>query len=426
MANPDSEIKTLMLESKSMLEAIRGDVDRLEQDQKAGKPVGEVKAKIEAMEAKQTEVVDLVEKMEVERKKEKMLQAATDAVQRKAARPLTPEAAAYKRAFFANLRSDISSDDAKALREGIEAMKSGMGPKEAKALVENSQGQILVPEDLEATIYSELPNINTIIGEVTTLPTIRDRVRRRSLSHVTVGWGKLELGTPSNADSFVSTSTPDDDFIYIEDLYGLTELGEDEVEDSDVALEAFMITSFGFAMEEAQDDKIMDGLGHASLQMEGLLKGTTLERIVASTPGAVDFEDMIDLQDSMDERYAAAGTFYVHRSTRTSFRKMKGLDGQYMWQESVRVGEPSTFLGAPIRAHKRVAAIPAAGTAADVAVWVNARVAYQRRLRRGMTVRRLDDSAYSKRGLIGLLTKMRVGGGVVRAAAGKVLRVPAS
>ena len=75
----------------------------------------------------------------------------------------------------------------KFMREG----KQALTPEETKALVSNTDGQILIPEELESEIYRELPKI-TIIRNLATVRTIRsDRIRRRSLNEVQVGWGKL-------------------------------------------------------------------------------------------------------------------------------------------------------------------------------------------------------------------------------------------
>ena len=98
--------------------------------------------------------------------------------------------AAYKGAFMKWVRGgsrEMGADDIKTLRNAVSP--------ERKALVENTAGLYLVPEDLEAEILRASPQINTIRNYCRVRPTSRDKVRVRSLTEVSVGWGKLETGT---------------------------------------------------------------------------------------------------------------------------------------------------------------------------------------------------------------------------------------
>ncbi|GAG50673.1 unnamed protein product, partial [marine sediment metagenome] len=142
----------------------------------------------------------------------------------------------YKAAFFNFMRSG---------RMQLED-KAGDYITERKALVSDATGQILIPEELEREIFRTLPKLNIIRGLATVRTTTRDRLRRRSLTEVTMGWGKLELGAaPSETDV-----TPSEDWQYIEDLNGLARIGKDELADSDVSLEAIIVDSFGRAKAE--------------------------------------------------------------------------------------------------------------------------------------------------------------------------------
>src|SRR5690606_5944374 len=159
--------------------------------------------------------------------------------------------------------SDKKSAFFRFMREG----KGALSPEEKKALVSDETGQILIPEELEAEIYRELPQISVMRGLATVRTTNSNRVRRRSLNEVQVGWGKLETG----ASLVESDLEPAEDFIYIEDLYGLTKIGEDELMDTDVALESIVVDSFSRAVAEAEDNAFIAGTGHANEQPEGIL-----------------------------------------------------------------------------------------------------------------------------------------------------------
>src|SRR5690606_8974316 len=117
-----------------------------------------------------------------------------------------------------------------------------------------------------------------------------DRVRRRSLDEVAVGWGKLETNQQNLTDSM--PSTPTEEYTYVEDLYGLAKIGEDELDDSDVNLEAFVRDSFARALAEAEDTGFTVGLGHAQKQPIGLFTaGGGISSINAGQANAVSIDD---------------------------------------------------------------------------------------------------------------------------------------
>jgi len=126
-----------------------------------------------------------------------------------------------------------------------------------KALVEDAAGEILVPEEVEAEIYRRLPKLTVIRPLATVRTTGSNRVRRRSLTELQVGWGKLETG----ATLVESTPQPGEEYTYVEDLYGLTRIGEDELDDTDVNLTAFIATASPRRLRRRRTRRLSPGLG---------------------------------------------------------------------------------------------------------------------------------------------------------------------
>lgn len=316
------------------------------------------------------------------------------------------KAMAMKAAFFAWVRKG----------------KSKLGPEELKALVEDATGEILVPEVLEAEIYRELPKL-TVIRGLATVRTITkgDKIRRRSLTEVIVGWGKLETGTPVTE----STTTPSEAFQYVEDAYGLTKVGEDELADTDVALEPIITDSFARAYAEQEDTGFIVGVGHASQQPEGILNGAVVTRVNAGQTGAITLDDLIKVAYAVPEQYERNGVYIVRSNTVQAMRLMKDSNGQYLWQPTVAAGQPPTFNGHPVYRQNDIPAVPASGTAADVCIFGDVRAGYRIVDRLGMTMQRLNEK-YIEQGLIGFLAHRRVTGGVIRANALRILHVPAA
>lgn len=313
---------------------------------------------------------------------------------------------AHKAAFFAWIRKG----------------KSELSPEERKALVEDATGEILVPEVLESEIYRELPKL-TVVRNLATVRTITtgNRIRRRSLTEVAVGWGKLETGAPLTE----STLVPGEAFQYVEDAYGLTKVGEDELADTDIALEPIITDSFTRAFAEQEDTAFIIGTGHLNQQPEGILDGNVVTRVDAGQVGAITLDDLINLAYAVPEQYERNGVYIVRTSTVQKMRLMKDSNGQFLWQPTLAAGEPPTFNGHPVYRQNDIPAIPAAGTAADVAIFGDIRAGYRIVDRLGMTMQRLNE-LYATSGLIGFKAHRRVGGGVIRPNAIRILRVPAA
>jgi len=304
----------------------------------------------------------------------------------------------------------------KFMREG----KSALAPEEIKALVSDATGQILIPEELESEIYRELPKITIIRSLATVRQTRSDRIRRRSLTEVTVGWGKLETGTAITE----STMTPGQEFQYVEDLYGLTKIGEDELMDTDVALESIITDSFSRAIAEAEDTAFVVGTGHAYKQPEGILN-SSVTTVNAGQAGAIKADDILKLIYEVPAQYRQNGVLIVNSKTELALRLLTDTNGQYLWQPSLQAGRPNSFAGYPVYNQEDIPNIPDVGTAADVAIFGDIRSGYRIIDRLGMTVQRLVE-LYAASGLVGFKVHYRVGGGVIRPDALRILRVPAS
>lgn len=300
---------------------------------------------------------------------------------------------------------------------------------EQRALIENSAGEILVPEDLETEIYRALPSL-TVMRELAGVRTTqRDRVRRRSLDEVTVGWGKLETAAQTLTDSM--PSTPTEAFTYVEDQYGLAKIGEDEFDDTDVALEAFVRDSFARACGESEDTAFTIGTGHASNQPVGWT--TTAGGITAVTgsgaladystaTNSVLADELKALVYAVPAQYRRNGAYVVASSTELAVSQLKDANGGYRWQQSLQAGRPNTFNGYAMYNQEDVAAIAASKVIAGFGDW---KAGYRILDRLGMTVQRLVE-LYAEEGMIGFKIRRRVGGDVVRPDALRVLKTPAA
>ncbi|MFA5285811.1 MAG: phage major capsid protein [Smithellaceae bacterium] len=321
-------------------------------------------------------------------------------------------AAEYKKAFFNCLRNGRLN-----LNE-----KAAAYVTERKALVGDATGDILIPEALESEIYRSLPKLNVLRG----LATVRnmavgDRIRRRSLTEVQVGWGKLEIGgTPPE-----TTQVPGELWDYVEDLNGLAKIGEDELMDSDQNLEPVIADSFSRAIAEAEETAFMNGTGHTFQQPQGFtLTASGITRVTNTAAGAVTIEDFLALKYAVPAQYRQNGTFVMNSGTELLLALLRatytGGSGAFLWQPTVAAGTPNMLCGHPTAICDAMAEV-GDGALQDIALFGDIRAAYRILDRKGMTLKRMSE-VYATAGLIGLLVKKRVTGSVVRPDAVRIMQ----
>jgi HK97 family phage major capsid protein len=319
-----------------------------------------------------------------------------------------PGAKEYKAAWFNFLRTGEMKLD--------EAAANYLKGLQKKALVSDAAGQILIPEELEAEIYRSLPKINVIRQYATVRAIGRDRIRRRSLTEVQMGWGKLELG----GEPIETTVVPSEDHQYVEDLEGLAKIGKDELADTDVAIEPGIVDSFSRARAETEETAFINGTGHTNQQPEGILNGSVVTRVTSAAPDVIACDDMLDLAYAVPSQYRKNGIYLVPSTTELALRKLKDDDDQYLWQPSVQAGKPASFAGYPLENQEDIPAL-GASTGGDIAIFGDLKAGYRILDRSGMTIQRLVE-IYATAGLVGLLASFRVGGGVIRPDALRILK----
>ena len=353
---------------------------------------------------------------------EKVLKKRVDEIETKMARPpieipaegqpvVKPGQMEYKAAFMKFMRSgrggELILDDA--------AEKYDM---ERKALVSDVTGQILLPEEIESEIYRALPTLNIIRGLATVRPITRNRILRRSMTEVTMAWGKLELGDEPTETDVV----PSSEYQYPEDLEGLARIGKDELADTDAPLDPLIVDSFGRARARKEETGFITGTGHSNRQPEGMLHGATLTRVIGATADVIVTDDILDLIYAVPAQYRRNGRLLFPSTTILAMRKLKsgGAEALYLWQPNVQAGQPSNFAGYPVLAQEDIGAL-GASLSCDIGIFGDIQAGYRIVDRKGMTIQRLFE-LWALSGLVGILASARTTGGVIRADALRVLR----
>ena len=319
----------------------------------------------------------------------------------------------------------------KWMRQG----KSGLEPAERKALVQDTTGLYLVPEEIEKEIIRAIPQLNIFRTLVPSRPITTDKIRKRTLTEVSMGWGKIETG----ASITESTPTPATSYIYAEDLYGLTKIGEDELADVDANLSAIIADSFSIARANAEEVAFAIGTGHTYAQPCGIAVDSTLLTSIGSGAGAgtvgtygrtwttddtVTVEDLLKCEYALPAQYKKGAVWLMNSKTELALRLLRAggstaTDGPFLWQPSLIAGQPNTFDGFPVHNNDSMK-YPADTTAGINVIFGNFQQGYRIVDRQGMFIQRLDE-LYSESGLVGFKAHFRVGGDIIRHAAFQVI-----
>lgn len=319
----------------------------------------------------------------------------------------------------------------KWMRQG----KSGLEPAERKALVQDTTGLYLVPEEIEKEIIRAIPQLNIFRTLVPSRPITTDKIRKRTLTEVSMGWGKIETG----ASITESTPTPATSYIYAEDLYGLTKIGEDELADVDANLSAIIADSFSIARANAEEAAFAIGTGHTYAQPCGIAIDSTLLTSIGSGAGAgtvgtygrtwttddtVTVEDLLKCEYALPAQYKKGAVWLMNSKTELALRLLRAggsttTDGPFLWQPSLIAGQPNTFDGFPVHNNDSMK-YPADTTAGINVIFGNFQQGYRIVDRQGMFIQRLDE-LYSESGLVGFKAHFRVGGDIIRHAAFQVI-----
>lgn len=292
-------------------------------------------------------------------------------------------------------------------------------PAEYKALVEDTTGEIIVPEDLDKTIYTALQKEVVLRSLAQVRQTSSNRVRRIGMGGVTSGWGKLETAASKTLADYESTLVPTEDYIYVQNLYGLTKIGEDELMDSALNLVQYLADAFRQEFAVRESEGFLRGTGAANNQPEGILTNAAIKRKTTEAANAISTDDFLKLMYEVPAQYRRTGSFLTSSAVELALRTLKSNDGIYLWQPSLQAGKPNLFMGKEVHVEDHFDSI---ATGNEVAVFGDFSKMYQIVDRTGLTITRLNEK-YAEEDLVGFKVKKRVGGGVIRPEAAAILKV---
>lgn len=225
-------------------------------------------------------------------------------------------------------------------------------------------------------------------------------------------------GTSEEGEIIAENGTATDE----DPSFGTKSLSTHKFSSKVISLPFELVQDSSFDMEGHARGRIEQRLGRVTNRMYtvGTGSGQPMGVSTASALGkagatgkatSVDFDDLTDLEHSVDPAYREGGKcgYMFHDTTLREIKKLKDTTGRPLWLPGHDVGAPDTINGKPYTINQQMPVMAANAKSILFGDFSH----YKIRDVMAMLLFRFTDSAYTKKGQIGLLAWMRSGGNLV-------------
>lgn len=225
----------------------------------------------------------------------------------------------YKAAMLGAFRSNFRNVS-NVLQEGVDA-----------------DGGYLVPEEYDRRLIDVLDEENIMRTLGTKITTSGQHKINIAATKPAASWieegGALTFGDATFSQIFLDAYK----------LHVAIKVTEELLYDNAFNLENYIVTQFGRALANAEEDAFLNGDGTG--KPLGLFAATGGGTVADTLTAAVKSDDLINLVYSLKRPYRRKASFILNDQTLASLRKLKDNNGAYIWQPSYQAGEPDRLLG---------------------------------------------------------------------------------
>lgn len=313
------------------------------------------------------------------------------------------------------------------LRAGDE---TGLRALDVKSITTGSAADGGMPLDVQT-----MAQVNSTREEASTLRRVANVVTVEGASYETLAetgaidtaWlSEMADPTESTSEAFHRISIP------LHELSAMPRASQRLLDDGAFDVEAWLAESIAERFARAENAAFIEGNG---IDMPtGLLhyakadyKTATWGQIgvmPSGVDGSFNIDDpantLIDLIYSLDVKYRRRAVFVMNSRTVSTVRKLKDVDGNFMWTQSMCTGEPSTLLGHPVVVNE---AMPGIETGSTPIAFGDFHAGYTIVERPGIRVLR---DPYSVKPHVQFYASSRIGGDVTDFSAIRLLQLSAS
>ena len=267
----------------------------------------------------------------------------------------------------------------------------------------DSDGGYLVPVEYDKRLIDVLNEENIMRTLGTKITTSGEHKINIAATKPAAAW--IEEG---GALSF-GDATFDQIYLDAFKLHVAIKVTEELLYDSAFNLENYIITEFGKALANAEEDAFLNGDGKG--KPLGIFAKTGGGQSAGTLTAALKSDDLIDLIYSLKRPYRKNASFILNDATLAQVKKLKDNNGQYLWQPSYQAGEPDRILGYTVRT--------SAYAPTDAIAFGDYRY-YNIGDRGSRSFKQLNE-LFAGNGMIGFVAKERVDGKLVLPEAVKIL-----
>ncbi|MBB3994697.1 HK97 family phage major capsid protein [Sulfitobacter undariae] len=249
--------------------------------------------------------------------------------------------APHKKAFNAYVRS---GDD-----DGLRGLHL-----EGKALstAVNSDGGYLVDPQTSDTVKSVL-NTTASIRAIATVVNVEATSYDVLVDHTDVGAGwATETSTIGESD------TPQIDRITVQlhELSALPKASQRLLDDAAFDIEGWLAGRIADKFARAEAGAFINGdgvdkpkgfLAHASVDNDVWVWGN-LGYVPTGVSGDITPDAIVDVVYALGAQYRANASFVMNSKTAGMVRKLKDMDGRFLWSDGLAAGEPARLMGYPV------------------------------------------------------------------------------
>ncbi len=225
----------------------------------------------------------------------------------------------YKDAMLTALRTNFKQIS-NVLQEGVDA-----------------DGGYLVPVEYDRRLIDVLDEENIVRKLATRITTSGEHRINVAATKPAAAW--IEEG----AALTWGNATFDQILMDAHKLHVAVKVTEELLYDNAFGLENYLLTQFGKALANAEEDAFLngDGIGKPT----GIFNANGGGQVAGTLGGTVKTDDVIDLVYALKRPYRKNAVFIMNDKTLASLRKLKDNNGAYLWQPSYQAGEPDKVLG---------------------------------------------------------------------------------
>lgn len=298
----------------------------------------------------------------------------------------------YKKAFWNSMRNKHYYDVRNELSIGSD-----------------ENGGYLVPDEYERRLVEALEEENFFRKLATVINT-------------SGGERKIPIVTAKGTAEWIDEA---DAYPFSDDTFGQVTIGayklatmikisEELLNDSAFNMESYISKEFARRIGAKEEEAFIKGDG--SGKPTGIF--TSAEAEVTISGSALTFDNVMDLYYSLRAPYRNKAVWILNDSTVKALRKLKDGNGNYIWQPSVREGEPDRILNRPY--YTSVYA-PELSSGNNVLAFGDFSY-YWIADRQGRSFKRLNE-LYAPNGQVGFLASQRLDGKLILTEAVKLLKM---